>query len=242
MGLLKTVQKDFDLTPGDSVALENEIVLTILAFEPIADLAFNIKNHTSVSNKIADHIAEKVNTDLLGAEFKELLNINAYQNEPENTTTVEHTLTQQADIQLATNPMPQEAVNVDDVLQQSVPATTVTAMPLTGIPTPSINSVPTPESEPTVQPMRTMQQDVDKVHGYGAYREIYPGSGVAPEVADTKPEVPTIPPDSQTKIPEAPIAENKSEDAIISALSQADTLAPQKTLTETPIYNKEEPT
>lgn len=31
-----------------------------------------------------------------------------------------------------------------------------------------------PESKSVIDPMRTMQEDVDRIHGYGAYRELYP--------------------------------------------------------------------
>jgi hypothetical protein len=31
-------------------------------------------------------------------------------------------------------------------------------------------------SEPTVQPLRTMETDVKRIHGYGAYRELYPNT------------------------------------------------------------------
>jgi len=47
-----------------------------------------------------------------------------------------------------------------------------------GVPNPNTTAVEVPSSAAvdteTIPPLRTMEVDVDRVHGYGAYRELYP--------------------------------------------------------------------
>ena len=181
------IQKDFDLTPQDTASLENEILLTLLAFEPLEELALNIKTHTTVSNKTADHISEKVNSELLRENFGILLELNNQQHNTDTSakaTSVsvnEPTSSAGATVSEVTPPVPEHIkVQASPKSEQTQPVVPVS------------NSEP----EPIVQPLRTMEGDMERIHGYGAYRKMYPlaedGQVVASEPEHTQPTVEPI--------------------------------------------------
>lgn len=71
--------------------------------------------------------------------------------------------------------------------------------------------------DPTVQPLRTMEGDMDKIHGYGAYRKMYPDA-----------------PQSQSADVQTP----STQEAVVHATSQDDTLAERPPLAPIPTYDK----
>jgi hypothetical protein len=79
--------------------------------------------------------------------------------------------------------------DLPDVLPAALKMTVAQAQPIiiavqrfiqevTSSPNPAIAQKPNvPEQAVVIDPMRTMEADVDRIHGYGAYRELYPDAG-----------------------------------------------------------------
>lgn len=123
------------------------------------------------------------------------------------------------------------AVSVPDPLTDTVPVAVTPPEPAQPAPEPA----PVPEvEEPVVQPLRTMEHDMDRIHGYGAYRKMYPD----PEVESAIPE--PVTPQAQQATSPAPVPVPQEEKVIV-ATPQAETLSGSPTLTPTPTYTEEPP-
>lgn len=83
--------------------------------------------------------------------------------------------------------------------------------------------------EPTVKPLRTMEHDMDRIHGYGAYRQTYPEA--ATQNTDRDEETAQ---DSES----LEAASDAADDPVVKALSQDDTLSGKTNLASTPSYTK----
>lgn len=82
---------------------------------------------------------------------------------------------------------------------------------------------PTTADEQEVKAVRTMEQDMDNVHGYGAYRKMFPEEDAAANKETQKPEQPAKKQDTNTYVP---------------ATSQDELLQKRQTLTDIPAYGE----
>lgn len=225
------IKEKFDLSQEDSAALANELVLTTLAFEPIEDLAVNITKHTSISPNNVSYIAEKVTEELLSKSFETLVEINQLQlyadliADEQASDQVEEVIganVQSAGVQ--TEAVPTKSVATGQALSENeiaVAAGSETA------------------NQPIVELLHTMEQDVDRIHGYGAYRKMYPETiGQSPE-APKMAQAPSSP-FEKAAVPEnlpqagAPVGYAQAEPDTVQSLSQEEMLKGK--LTETPKY------
>lgn len=188
-----------DLSPENTASLENEIALIILAFEPIEDLARNIVEYSTINEKIASYIAEKVTDQLLAENFDALVEINEQQHYADMVADTSSTETDPAS-DMPTQPTPDVTDNISKHPDSAI---------------------------------RTMPQDVDRVHGYGAYRKMYPDTTVT--------QTATQPKQDEQHTGESETVPAPAGDPIIQALSQEETITGRTQLTATPSYTEETP-
>ena len=100
--------------------------------------------------------------------------------------------------------------------------------------TPEVSQQPPTEIPPsTVEPLRTMEHDMDRIHGYGSYRKLYPDTET-PQVTENTPAQTAAVPDN---LPEAgaPVGYAQAEiEKTVQSLSQEDML--NRPLADTPKY------
>ncbi|MDC1205585.1 hypothetical protein N8083_01935 [Candidatus Pacebacteria bacterium] len=115
-----------------------------------------------------------------------------------------------------------------DVLEQAIVQNTSenTQMTQNTVDTTLTNMSPSVDEEPVVQPLRTMEEDVDKIHGYGAYRKIYPDG-------EAQSDIPNVEPSTLDQQP--PVSE---EERVVQATPQEEMLGEKPPLAPTPTYTE----
>lgn len=71
-GNVERVTRQFNLKPEQGVALENEVFLTLLCFEPPSDLKENIKRELGLDENAGRRIADSINGSVLGQVMGEI--------------------------------------------------------------------------------------------------------------------------------------------------------------------------
>jgi len=147
-------QEEFHLDDTQTALLENETILTLLLFFPVTDFGKRIAQALQVTDVVAAKMSSFIHEELF-TEVAELLALMSKtpdqqksHEKKEDLSALEKDLTQKNEV-----PVPQES----DAAQADTP-------------------VPEDASSATtsVQAMRTMEGDMNRVHGYGAYRAEFP--------------------------------------------------------------------
>ena len=151
----------------------NVIGDTILGFEKITDLKSQLQQRLSIS----EHVATKISTKLVDYISPIL--------EKERETTSEAKYAETTTLQTAfTTPTP-EPEQVAATVQNQEPAAVTASQnenhQAQKVQPETAREAAEPEEESVVQPLRTMEADMDRIHGYGAYRKMFPGEGEASE-------------------------------------------------------------
>lgn len=148
------------------VVLENGIRLYLLAFLDLNDLEDFIGTECGLSPEAARQLTETIRSSLPPGVEKGL--DEAYR----ALTPPVPGVTPQPATGVATSNPPQEASTQQPVATQPVTAKPeLSSTPLTSATTPPQTHQNT---ESVVKPLRTMAADVDNIHGYGAYRKMFP--------------------------------------------------------------------
>lgn len=156
----------YSLSDVQAARLSDEIVLTVLLFEPLRDLGSNIERALAIPRTVADEITSSVRDELLTAEVAELIaELNAAQlaNESGEDIPVDNDelTASEEPVVPASPPAPPAAAPEPPPVPDAAPA----AAPVPQAPEPH------PETEThEISPLRTMQGDAERIHGYGAYR------------------------------------------------------------------------
>ena len=176
------IVEKYHLTKEQMRLLENEIILTLLRFLSLEDLSSRIQESLKIDTETAENITTELHANLF-QEAIEILN----EHPPEEGS------------ELAKQ---KELSELQEKLAQA--KATAEEAPTANTPTP-------PAKTAAVQPMRTMETDMDRIHGYGAYRAAFPNTDE--------------------------IQENE-EEAVIKSVAQEELLSTKPPLTDMPSYDE----
>ncbi len=173
-----TAQEKYGLTEEQTKLLENEIILVLALFLSKRTFVDHVRESLAVDEETAFGIGEIVKEEIFSL-VEDILQIVDDARKEVSTAVGEVDLVKKLERR-------------DDLsrLQQtlSAPRTPVAPIPVAPTrivePTPNPEPIPTPVTTPTpvaplvdedseddVEPIRTMDQDINRIHGYGAYRD-----------------------------------------------------------------------
>lgn len=159
-------QEEFHLTETQTKLLENEITLVLLFFLDVKGFAERIAESLEVEVLTASKIASFVRQDLF-FEIEDILTLvhSSYGHIQSEIKKGELNKLQNTFTPISKAPLPP----TPPVAAQAVTPESTTAT--------SPNAVPSPQEQippAAVQSMRTMEGDMSRIHGYGAYRAQFP--------------------------------------------------------------------
>lgn len=180
--LLEMLKGEYQLSDTQTTQISNEFVVTLTAFEPLSDLAINIHKSTGLPNEISNEIATAFQAIVLDSTTRELLK---ELNEEQADSAEEEVAVPPVDV---TPPETQEQELPSELPAQEIPISTSNAAAEQPVPTEQKEVLPVTNKTDVValERLRTMAQDADRIHGYGAYRRKYP----TPEDARTEAAAP----------------------------------------------------
>jgi hypothetical protein len=152
-------QNEFHLTDTQSTLLENEVTLVLLFFLDLKGFAERIAESLEVEPLTASKIASFIHDDLF-YEINDIFELVYNQNEKISEKIKEEELT---DLRQIFTPIITSGQTVDD-----------TSVPQSGAVMAEEDTIEIQEPHTPVQPMRTMEGDMSRIHGYGAYRAQFP--------------------------------------------------------------------
>ncbi len=154
------LSETYHLTDAQVTSLENEIILVLTFFTERRDFVNHIQESLDVERRIAEAIATEVQSEIFELIEEYLEDIERMRNQEEAT---QETIAKQSEQKTELQKLAEQFAEKSKRVQQTAP-------------------VPAPQTEPTqaevapelekVQPLRTMQGDINRIHGYGAYNEM----------------------------------------------------------------------
>ncbi len=150
---------DLPLEPTQKKELSNFFYMTLLLFVPIDTFIDTLIQKTTIPTDIAQLSYNKLYA-LIPPEIQDILQAitDELKKEPENTLqTLQETFTPEKEAPAS-----------------PAPATHSTNTPSAPAPDTNITTPPPLEATTPVQAMRTMETDMNRIHGYGAYRAQFP--------------------------------------------------------------------
>ena len=153
--VVSDAKTQFGLTEKQAALLENEVMLVLLFLLPYSGLANRIATELEIDPGMATAVVEFLDEELFMLIGGILEQTDRFFDEPETTDTS----TNDSAI-LSTAP------NIK-------PAITNTGLAQNSAPTAAAGDKTAAQPTPKVQPLRTMGEDIKRVHGYGAYRQLY---------------------------------------------------------------------
>ncbi|MFM2381643.1 MAG: hypothetical protein RLZZ76_410 [Candidatus Parcubacteria bacterium] len=164
----------YSLSEAQSTALENEIILVLSFFIERSSFIDNVSESLNVEHRIAEEIGKEVQTEIfeLVEEYFE-----AVEGERNNSIdeTTKQTIAQKTDQKTDLQRLAEQFAQKSRLAQTTVQS----AAPTEQSSTPEVVAQTPTEETPieNVQPLRTMQGDINRIHGYGAYNEMLEKEG-----------------------------------------------------------------
>lgn len=174
------IQEDFKLNRIQLKLLENEIALTVLLFVSPEDFTERIQSSLEIEPEAAEQIALRVKQSIF--EKMELVFelIFAHQQNKNGSVKSDQLKNLEQNFKsLREEALQSKSTSVTPSAESPVPENLPTGEPAASVletdetPTIAIPHAITKTSY-TVEPMRTMASDVTRIHGYGAYRDLFP--------------------------------------------------------------------
>ncbi|MFT5849377.1 MAG: hypothetical protein ACI9H6_000184 [Patiriisocius sp.] len=141
------IENEFELTAKQVKLLENEIILVLLFFLKVEGFTQRVSESLEITILVAEKIASVVHTEIF-SEMQDLF-----------------------DLVDGPNPQVQAAIKKEELVDLEQ---TLTAKATPSTEQPGATAPVKLEEFTTVQSMRTMEGDMSRVHGYGAYRNKFP--------------------------------------------------------------------
>lgn len=221
----------YELTTQQQTLLENEIALTFLGYELISTLEDRMQENVVMSLDTADSILYDMTIALTSdLAISQLVGIEQHYTGDTSPVAIEETDTasdERLPEEIVTNEQPEVATveQVEATTQQPpAPAPQPAAEEVPQAPVTEEPSVPQQHTSPApegVTPVHTMEHDIDRIHGYGAYRKMYPETNAAEN--------------EQTPLQENADLSAAVEEHIVSATPQDEVLK-RPPLADTPTY------
>lgn len=218
----------YELTTQQQTLLENEIALTFLGYELISTLEDRMQENVVMSLDTADAILYDMTIALTSdLAISQLVGIEQHYTGDTSPVAIEETdnaSDERLPEEIVTNKQPEVAA-VEQV-ETTTPLPQPPVPPEAPAPQPAAEEVPQAPEE--VTPVHTMEHDIDRIHGYGAYRKMYPETNATGN--------------EQTPLQENADLSAAVEEHIVSATSQDEVLK-RPPLADTPTYtdSKEKP-
>jgi hypothetical protein len=161
------IVEEFSLSEEQTTALENEIILVLTFLIERSSFVGNVAESLSVERRIAEAIGAEVQTEIfeLLEEYFEAIEGEQVKSAGEE---VQKAIAQKNDQKTDLQRLAEQFAEKSRLAQ--TPALTQTQVPLENIPE-QVTAKPEETEHENVQPLRTMQGDINRIHGYGAYNE-----------------------------------------------------------------------
>ncbi len=173
------ITESFALTEEQVASLENEIILVLTFFVERSSFVSNVQESLVVNRNIAEAIGAEVQTEIFELVEEHFVAVEQEQNQtPKEPIEKIDTqpIQQKSDLQILAEKFAEKSRFAQ---QNSMGATNPVAVSSQNVKpaVPQLQKDRNETSQETVLPLRTMQRDINRVHGYGAYNEMLKNEG-----------------------------------------------------------------